>query len=573
MRRRHEPRAVIRYQADVSCRHPNFRLFRSFRTLQGLDNLFALRGMEGIKIFDFDQHLLGKGPHPIRDWSFVDDLNRMVRTPKGIADAAQACIARLFPVPTAYQPSIDDVEAVRDRLQASHRHSHERIPTPPISDFDSDSDGDESMDSGGNSSSDDRYGPVPSDHDDDYNGFGDDDEPDITLPLTPNSDPMSDVGDLATAIPTHAQDDHGGHSADPSVISDEDTEDEEESDGNEGDDESNDDDEDDQHNGNDGDEDSDGNDGDDESDDNDGDDGSEDDGGADSDADEGFVHSPALHTPNTAAGSGSSLNNAMLIDSDGDEDDVQITGSNSIAQNIDLTTDDVEEVVKDEPEAAIEASEESEENHMDLETAVSDAKGNQHGQDDPEEESLFVGTRGTSLSPPSSEEYGSRPPERSPSEGTSSGTQASQRGSQSVSPELFVPHAPGASSPDRESPTDVVPKRSPSAEDKKLQNVDAHSASGSTSPQSSQQHTDELAGEDSAAAAMTETSNYWEAAEEASLQAEVVTDQDQADTVEEDGMSTVDDLVPEGTAPGSNWDEPMSISDDEDDAEPMDLDE
>lgn len=58
---------------------PNHRAFRSMRTVQGIDYLYQLRGMDWVRFKERD------GPEhrqTIRDWSFLKDLNTVVTLPK-----------------------------------------------------------------------------------------------------------------------------------------------------------------------------------------------------------------------------------------------------------------------------------------------------------------------------------------------------------------------------------------------------------------------------------------------------------------------------------------------------------
>ncbi|OIW24493.1 hypothetical protein CONLIGDRAFT_673664 [Coniochaeta ligniaria NRRL 30616] len=83
---------------------PNLRRNRCLRTLQGLDYVYSLRGLDCVRLYDIWAMLRDVNPvpasHPIRDTSFVADVNSAVTMRKS-AEEAKSCqlknLPRLFP--------------------------------------------------------------------------------------------------------------------------------------------------------------------------------------------------------------------------------------------------------------------------------------------------------------------------------------------------------------------------------------------------------------------------------------------------------------------------------------------
>lgn len=104
MRRKHEPPHVVEYMAEKTVGQPNYRRFRALRTLQGLDYLHVLRGLNGITFWDYDKWLDLKLKLPVRDWTFVRDLNNTVRREK-TEEAMEFCrLRKLAPFVVGYRP-------------------------------------------------------------------------------------------------------------------------------------------------------------------------------------------------------------------------------------------------------------------------------------------------------------------------------------------------------------------------------------------------------------------------------------------------------------------------------------
>ncbi|RSL63522.1 hypothetical protein CEP54_005114 [Fusarium duplospermum] len=104
MRRRHEPPHIVEYMAEKTIGQPNYRRFRALRTLQGLDYLHVLRGLNGITFWDYDKWLEMGSKLPVRDWTFVRDLNNTVRRAK-TEEAMERCRLRMLaPLVIGYRP-------------------------------------------------------------------------------------------------------------------------------------------------------------------------------------------------------------------------------------------------------------------------------------------------------------------------------------------------------------------------------------------------------------------------------------------------------------------------------------
>ncbi|RYP72669.1 hypothetical protein DL769_004411 [Monosporascus sp. CRB-8-3] len=91
---------------------PNWRRNRSMRTVHGMDYLYQLRGMQWIRFKDVSapEH---RGD--IRDWSFINDLNTAVTSPKEPRYAMQSQLQNLTPLTGLrnWEPSDDDMDIIR----------------------------------------------------------------------------------------------------------------------------------------------------------------------------------------------------------------------------------------------------------------------------------------------------------------------------------------------------------------------------------------------------------------------------------------------------------------------------
>ena len=140
-----------------TAQQPNFRKNRSFRTMHGIDYVYALRGLDWVRLYDFYamNRDVAQVPalRPIRDVSFVADVNRTVTMQKS-ADEARVCelqnLPLLFPAEEGgavaagqdeaavhamkpWDPSVADWSTVREFYRDgddAQKRVHERAPTP-----------------------------------------------------------------------------------------------------------------------------------------------------------------------------------------------------------------------------------------------------------------------------------------------------------------------------------------------------------------------------------------------------------------------------------------------------------
>ncbi|KAI1033613.1 hypothetical protein LB504_012725 [Fusarium proliferatum] len=105
MRRKHEPPQIIQFLAQKTRSQPNFRRFRALRTLQGVDYLYCLRGIREMAFFDYDESRRQPPKMPVRDWTFVRDINESVRREKSANDEHFSQLRYLAPL--LIQPSVE----------------------------------------------------------------------------------------------------------------------------------------------------------------------------------------------------------------------------------------------------------------------------------------------------------------------------------------------------------------------------------------------------------------------------------------------------------------------------------
>lgn len=115
-RRRYEPLALVTHMEQKTMQQPNFRMFRSMRTLQGLDYVLSLRGLKEVNFFDFD---LWKDRHiiqQIRDFAFVMDVKNAACREKTADEKAMSQIRNLAPTVPKYDMPLGDWEALETFL-------------------------------------------------------------------------------------------------------------------------------------------------------------------------------------------------------------------------------------------------------------------------------------------------------------------------------------------------------------------------------------------------------------------------------------------------------------------------
>ncbi|KAG5750179.1 hypothetical protein H9Q72_009562 [Fusarium xylarioides] len=105
MRRKHEPPQIVEFLAQKTASQPNFRRFRALRTLQGVDYLYCLRGVREVTFFDYDMWRDDGMKMPVRDWTFVRDINESVQREKSANDEHFSQLRYLAPL--LIQPSVE----------------------------------------------------------------------------------------------------------------------------------------------------------------------------------------------------------------------------------------------------------------------------------------------------------------------------------------------------------------------------------------------------------------------------------------------------------------------------------
>ena len=125
MRRKHEPRGVVRYLKEKTYEQPNYRPYRSLRTLQGLDYVHCLRGLDSIKFFDHDKWIKLQQKRPVRDATFLLDVSNTVRKPKTERDREIASFQSLEhnvpdfgPNSPRFVPTTGEFRLIRDFITA-----------------------------------------------------------------------------------------------------------------------------------------------------------------------------------------------------------------------------------------------------------------------------------------------------------------------------------------------------------------------------------------------------------------------------------------------------------------------
>ncbi|KAK4063382.1 uncharacterized protein Triagg1_9533 [Trichoderma aggressivum f. europaeum] len=188
-RRQHEPRGIVEHMKRKMQIHPNFRGFRPLRTIQGMDYVYSLRGLDQAEFWDFDRWLDTKErKQPVRDWHFIKDVNNSVRRPKEAGDRFKSQLKNLFPSLSSFEPSDADWDLLLGVLGVVEETPPEdsSSDTDPGSDSDPDSDSDSGSgsdsDSGSNSGSGPRQSRPPSPGSDSGSGSSSDDDSDDDAP-------------------------------------------------------------------------------------------------------------------------------------------------------------------------------------------------------------------------------------------------------------------------------------------------------------------------------------------------------------------------------------------------------
>ncbi|KAM0561139.1 hypothetical protein ACHAPJ_003643 [Fusarium lateritium] len=116
MRRKHEPSQMVDFLVNKTTGQPNFRRFRSLRTLQGLDYLHCLRGIHEMTFWDYTKWRKSELKMPVRDWTFVRDINDVVRREKTLEDEHFSQLRYLAPLLQGCRPSPELAEMLEEIL-------------------------------------------------------------------------------------------------------------------------------------------------------------------------------------------------------------------------------------------------------------------------------------------------------------------------------------------------------------------------------------------------------------------------------------------------------------------------
>ncbi|KAJ4140016.1 hypothetical protein NW768_001368 [Fusarium equiseti] len=193
MRRKHEPPDMIRYLGRKTKEQPNYRLFRALRTVQGLDYLSCLRGLQGVTFWDYDKWCATEEKVPVRDWTFVQDVNNAVRRDKLPRDEHLSQIRYLAPIMVGCRPSV----ALAARLERFINPPSTGLLSPPPDLFPQPQTAvHDAEDGSGDEATDDEDSDTSSEHGSDGSDSDSDDDPDSYSHPGPNMglDTDSDAG-------------------------------------------------------------------------------------------------------------------------------------------------------------------------------------------------------------------------------------------------------------------------------------------------------------------------------------------------------------------------------------------
>lgn len=115
IRRPYEPQASKLYMKGKTAGQPNARMTRVLRCCHGMDYIYRLRGLHWLHVYDLDKTVMTMERHPVRDSSFVIDLERVVTQRKVTSRApnsSKSKLKRLFPK-GGWEPVVFDVKLMR----------------------------------------------------------------------------------------------------------------------------------------------------------------------------------------------------------------------------------------------------------------------------------------------------------------------------------------------------------------------------------------------------------------------------------------------------------------------------
>lgn len=115
IRRPYEPDSTKLYMKGKTAGQPNARMTRALRCCHGMDYIYQLRGLYWLHVYDLDKTVLTMERHPVRDSSFVIDLQRVVtqaKVPLRAESSSLPNLKRLFPE-GGWRPLLLDFKVVR----------------------------------------------------------------------------------------------------------------------------------------------------------------------------------------------------------------------------------------------------------------------------------------------------------------------------------------------------------------------------------------------------------------------------------------------------------------------------
>lgn len=162
MRRAYEATPLVEFMDSKTRGQPNRRKTRSMRTVQAMDCVYQLRGMDFIRFYDLEQSAdTGERTH-IRDWSFLEDVNNtgcMEKVQSRLDASRLEVLPTLVPGPQSlagWNPSVRLFAALQTLYDETKAWDEVRDPGEVDSDSDTGSDSDSTLgsDSGSSDSSD-----------------------------------------------------------------------------------------------------------------------------------------------------------------------------------------------------------------------------------------------------------------------------------------------------------------------------------------------------------------------------------------------------------------------------------
>ncbi|KAK4443594.1 hypothetical protein QBC34DRAFT_336665, partial [Podospora aff. communis PSN243] len=127
MRRKFESKDAIKYMAAKTNGQPNRRIFRALRMVQGMDNIYQLRGMTWVRFYDLDQAMRSNDGRRFRvkDWSFEEDIQNgctMEKVPVRKRLSELDLLKQLVPDPANFPPNWTPTDDHWELVQSFYVH-------------------------------------------------------------------------------------------------------------------------------------------------------------------------------------------------------------------------------------------------------------------------------------------------------------------------------------------------------------------------------------------------------------------------------------------------------------------